>query len=246
MVLISPRTLQKTAAQEEGWWVTCLNSGLCGAASADRPPQSPIRTGFSREAGVRAWFRGSDSRSGLCAPPRPVRPAGRGGAGRREEGSCRSSGRRPAAGLAYGLSLRLLPAPGPRPSVLPSPPVHDGNTMAAAAQLSLTQVTPPAGRPGSTRRGSPALPPPLHRSGALARRLPSGRTVGARVRSAGAIPSRGGSGEPGPPHPRPGSPGSRLRPARLPPGRRPRRGSPRRSPPGPVGAHLLGKFLLRA
>lgn len=220
--------------------MSCLNfSGLCGGASAARPPQSSIRTGFSREAGVRAWFRGSDSRAGLCAPPRPVGPAERGGAGRREEGSCRSSGRRPAAGLAYGLSLRLLPAPGPRQSVLPSPPVHDGNTMAAAAQLSLTQVTPPAGRPGSTCWGSPALPPPLWGAGAAAALGPHGGRV---YEECGRHPES----EPRPPRPRPGSPSSRLRPARLPPGRRPRRGSPRRSPPGPVSAHPLGKFLLRA
>lgn len=117
--------------------------------------------GFARRHGL----RGRRGRRG---------GAGRGGAERREEGSCRSSGRRPAAGLAYGLSLRLLPAPGLRPSVLPSPPVHDGNTMAAAAQFSLTQVTPPAGRPGSTRWGSPALPPPLWGAGAAAVLWPHG------------------------------------------------------------------------
>lgn len=113
--------------------------------------------------------------------------------------------------------------------------------MAAAAQLSLTQVTPPAGRPGSTRWGFPG--PPRHRSGALARWLPSGRTVGVRVRSADAIPSRSGSGsgEPRPPRPRPGSPGSRLLPARLPPGRRPRRGSRAALLPVPT-ALTLGKF----
>lgn len=89
-------------------------------------------------------------------PPRCARGgwAGPGGAGRAEEGSCRSSRRRPPAcpGLASGRSLRLLPAPSPSPPVLPSPLVHDGNTMAAAAQLSLTQVTPPARPLGSVGR----------------------------------------------------------------------------------------------
>lgn len=120
---------------------------------------------------------------------------------------------------------RLRPVPPPpsrpglRPPVLPSPPVHDGNTMAAAAQLSLTQVTPPAGPPGSTRRVSPALP---HRSRALARRPLSGRPAGARVRSAGAIPNRSPPHpEPRPPRPRPGvawrSTPPRAAPTRPPP-----------------------------
>lgn len=132
-----------------------------------RKPVLPA--GFSQEATEdRLRSGGANSGAGIWVPPRRARGgrAGPGGAGRAEEGSCRSSGRRPPAcpGLASGRSLRLLPAPSPSPPVLPSPLVHDGNTMAAAAQLSLTQVTPSAPPPGSAGRcprSTPAsLPPP--------------------------------------------------------------------------------------
>lgn len=92
---------------------------------------------------------------------------------------------------APGPRLQPLPPPPPRPeppvrpSFLPLP-VHDGNTMAAAAQLSLTQVTP---RPLVLRLRPPGVPgplphrPTLDRPGQLlpARAGPGGRCVSARV-----------------------------------------------------------------
>lgn len=181
-------------------------------------------------------------------PPRCARGgwAGPGGAGRAEEGSCRSSRRRPPAcpGLASGRSLRLLPAPSPSPPVLPSPLVHDGNTMAAAAQLSLTQVTPPAHPLGSVGRCPRSTRSSLRRQGftdpgIFSRRRAGRRIVRARAcvrvcRREGAIPSRlprRGSRDParvgGRPRPRlsqrgraphPSAPDRDPRPAQLVPG----------------------------
>lgn len=157
--------------------------------------------------------------------------AGRGRAGRggvkREVVEVRGDAR-PLASPTACPSASFPPRP---PSVLPSPPVHDGNTMAAAAQLSLTQVTPTAGPPGSTRRVFPALP---HRSRALARRPLSGRPAGARVRSAGAIPNRSL------PHPEPRSPRPRLRVAWR---SAPPRAAPTRPPPRvPAALTVSGSF----
>lgn len=128
-----------------------------------RRPQRRIQSG-DKNSGARIW-----------APPRPA-PRGRGQAGpggarrggageRREVVEVRGDARPPARpGLASGCSLRLFPAPSPRQPVLPSPPVQDGNTMAAAAQLSLTQVTPPASPPGSDGRCPRPPPPPSYGS----------------------------------------------------------------------------------
>lgn len=164
--------------------------------------------------------------------------AGPGGAGRAEEGSCRSSGRRPPAcpGLASGRSLRLLPAPSPSPPVLPSPLVHDGNTMAAAAQLSLTQVTPPAhplGSVGRCPRSTPSSPHPprTRRQGFTDPGIFSRRRAGRRIVRACACVREGRR------HPEPAAPRRQPRP-------RPGRWAPP-APPLPLAAALRGSPPLR-
>lgn len=178
----------------------------------------------------------------------------RGGAGeRREVVEVRGDARPPALpGLASGRSLRLLPAPSPHPPVLPSPPVHDGNTMAAAAQLSLTQVTPPAHPPGSVGWCPRPAPSPtalrFTDPGSFSRPR-TGRPI-VRARASACVPEGGRHPEPAAPlwQPRPQS-GSVGSPCVSPPLRAPAvrpvpraRLSPRPAPLPPFSFHPPRKF----
>lgn len=181
----------------------------------------------------------------------------RGGAGkRREVVEVRGDARPPALpGLASGRSLRLLPAPSPHPPVLPSPPVHDGNTMAAAAQLSLTQVTPPAHPPGSVGWCPRPAPSPtalrFTDPGSFSRPR-TGRPI-VRARACACVPEGGRHPEPAAPpwqpRPQPGSVGAH--PTVSPPLRAPavwRVPRARLSPSRPLSLHSAfthpGSFLL--
>lgn len=137
-------------------------------------------------------------RQDLGAAPDCSGRAGPGGAGRVRGGKLSKFGETPACPPRP--CLWPLPPPSPRPSprppVLPSPPVHDGNTMAAAAHLSLTQVTPPAHPLGSVGRYSRPAPSPTALSGSPTRAVSPGPGRGggvqerARVfRREGAIPN---------------------------------------------------------
>lgn len=171
----------------------------------------------------------------------------RGGAGgRREVVEVRGDARPPALpGLASGRSLRLLPAPSPHPPGLPSPPVHDGNTMAAAAQLSLTQVTPPAPPPGSLggcpRPGPSPTALRVTDPGSCSRPR-TGRPI---VRTCACEPDGGGRPEPaappGVPRPPPGSAGAPS-PPQSPHPSAPQLCGPCPAPLPPFSSHPPRKF----